>query len=181
MSDDTYIRNIVQQEIQKKQKIDQYGVNRTPVHTHNGLDSPKIDFGAGLSNRQVQITSHVPGTSAATAANYGHFFTNSLFPVSTPNGGMTIITITEVHGRAGNDGGTVTLALRLLNSGDASLTGGSTVATFNLKGTADAPVARTLTLGKTPSIVYPGQRLALQTSGTLTNVADVLVTVLLQY
>ncbi len=175
------IRQIVQDEIKQGQIKDQYGVNRTPVHTHSGLDSPRLDFGSALNNRQVQLVSHVPSTQAATAGNYGHFFINSLFPVSTQNGGMTVITITEVHGRAGNDAGAVTLTLRLLNPGDASLTGGTTITTFDLKGTADTPVAKTFVFGKTPAVVYPGQRLALQTSGTLTNVADVVVTVLLQY
>lgn len=165
----------------------QYGISRVPVHIHNGMDSPKLDFNGSITNRQLFLTSHIPGTSAATAGNYGHFFINdfnvssaSLISSKTTNG-LTVISISEVHGRAGNDAGTVTMRLALLNPGDASISGGSAITTFDLKSTADTPVYSTLITGRTAAVVYPGQRLALQTSGTLTNVADVLVTVLLQY
>jgi hypothetical protein len=177
---DAYIKQLIRQEIQADKHNSQYGVNRTPVHTHNGMDAPRIDYTA-LNNRQIQITTHIPSTAAATDSNYGHFFTNSLYPFSTLNGGMSVINMTEVHGRAGNDAGDVTLYLVLLDVGDASLSGGVAVAGWNLKESANVPRPRFLIQGKPPTIVYPGQRLALQTTGTLTNVADVLVTVLLQY
>jgi len=184
MADDTQIRKIAKEEIALDKQQAQYGVNRVPVHVHNGLDSPKLDFNTSIINRQVLVTSHVPGTSAATAGNYGHFFINPLYASSTNTAGkrvgpMSIITMTECHGRAGNDAGTVTVSVVLLASGDASLSGGTAIATFNLKSTADIPAFSTLKMGASPAVIYSGARLALQTSGTLTNVADVVVTVLL--
>ncbi len=174
--DENQIRHIFRQMMQEDKMNSQYNVNRAPVHDHNGMNSPRLDFGGSLVNRQLLLSSHVVSTEAATAGNYGHFYIHEL--------GMppaTVITISEVHGRAGNDAGSVVLALRSLVSGDDSLTGGTTVTTFNLKGTANAPTYKTLQQGKPPAVLYPGYRLALQTSGTLTNVADVVVTVLLQY
>ncbi len=168
-----------------KQKS-QYGVNRVPVHSHNGLDSPKIDFGGAVSNRQVFVTSRIPDTGAATSGNYGQFFLNPLFISPTTvlpifQGGMTILTMSEVHGRAGNDGSAVSVGVYILNPGDASISGGTLVHSFDLKSTANVPRYSSLILGATPAVLYPGQRLALHTTGTLTNVADVLVTIYMQY
>lgn len=182
MADDSYIRQIVQQEMQKKQQVDQYGVNRTPVHTHNGLDSPKIDFGAGLTSRQIYVTSHVPGASAATASNYGFFFTN-IFNVDSAQGfvnkivnGMTVITFAEVHGTAGTVPGCKVGLFILRSTGGTDLVG-----EFALDATPNVLRPKTLKLGATPAILYPADALALSTSGTLTTVANVLVTVLMQY
>ena len=185
MPDEAKIKQIVQQEMTRRATNAQYSTSRVPVHIHNGQDSPRLDFG-NLTNRQIMISSHVLGTAAQTSSNYGHFFINPLYltagqTVLKPAGGMTILTMTEVHGHAGSDAGTVTVGICILNPGDNSFSGATPIHSFNLKSTANTPSFSTLIQGATPAVLYQGQRLALQTSGTLTDVDDVLVTVLLQY
>jgi len=185
--DKNQVEKIALDVYQRESQRNQYSVSRVPVHTHNGLDSPKIDFNSGLNNKVLFVTSHVVGTGAATAGNYGHFFHNPLnfdvnnAIVSNGSNSMAIMAVTEVHGRAGNDASAVTLSVAILSSTNASLTGGTAFVAFDLKGTADITTYAAPKLGQAPARIYPGQRLALQTSGTLTNVADVLVTVMLQY
>ncbi len=180
------VENLIDQKIRLEKTRSQYGVSRIPVHSHNGMDSPRIDYVGSLTNRQMFVTSHVFGTAAGTSSNYGHFFTNT-FNVggggitNIQTNGLQVISISEVHGQAGTDAGDVTVSLKLLDPGDASISGGVTIVTFSLKTTANNLSLATIQLGKTPATIFPGQRLALQTSGTLTAVADVLVTVLLQY
>lgn len=117
------------------------------------------------------VTTKVHGINAATASNYGVFF--------VADKTYTIDSITEVHGTAGTDGGAVTLQIERLQSTEA-LDSGDTLlsAAFNLKGTANTvqygELVRTNVL-----ILGIGDRLSLKDSGTLTSVADVVVTVTL--
>lgn len=170
------VQNLIKKAIADDKRDSQYGVNRVPVHTHNGLDSSKISISEATVERPLFVMGRVPGTSAAASGNYGCIYVH---PQGSPP--ATIITLEEVHGRAGNDAGTVLLQVALLSPGDASLTGGVGIVQFDLKGTADIPVYATLIHGKPPAVIRENQRLCLQTSGTLTNVADVCVTIFLQY
>lgn len=168
-------RNLIRQQIASSNAASRYQLTPTSQHTHNGLDSPTVSF-TDLTNRQTFITSHVPSSGAATASNYGHFYVH---PHNAPP--ASVLTMEEVHGQAGTDSGVVTVGVAILSSGDASLSGGTILHNFNLKATANIASFSTLIQGQNPAILKPGTRLALQTSGTLTSVADVLVTVVLQY
>lgn len=84
-----------------------------------------------------------------------------------------IITASEIHGTAGTDAGAVTLDIQ--NGGTSLL-----ASTFNLKGTVDTvqEVSPTATLSARQ--IDKGDSLKLVTSGVLTAVAGVTVTVVLK-
>ena len=123
----------------------------------------------------VPIT--IQDTDAATAANYGVFFTAS-FPCE-------VMAISESHKTAGSDGGAVTVNVEKLTSGQALDAGVTLLSTaFNLKATANTPA-------HVPSSSYSfvfgtarqldrGHRLALKDAGTLTAVAHLNVTCFLK-
>lgn len=116
-----------------------------------------------------QVSTRVPDTDAATSAKYGTFFV-APFP-------CVLVSAYERHGTLGTNGGAVTLDVEKLATGTAKGAGVSMLAsTFNLKATID-----------TYQVIYPtttlankqlttGQAVALKTSGTLTAVNDVVVT-----
>lgn len=117
------------------------------------------------------VTAKVQGVDAATASNYGIFF--------VADKTYAINSITEVHGTTGTDGGAVTLQIERLQGTEALDAGDTLLSTaFNLKGTANTvqygELVRTNIL-----ILGIGDRLSLKDSGTLTSVADVVVTVTL--
>lgn len=116
----------------------------------------------------------IPGASAQTAANFGYIFT-ARFPIE-------ILRVTEVHQTAGTDVGAVTLDVLRVPSGTAIGSGTSILAsTFDLKSTAATPVYKQgLTLSSSTRRVKENESLALKTSGTLTALADVCVTVYCQ-
>lgn len=170
------ITQLIQQEMQASKKDAQYGPSRVPTHIHNGLDSPKLSQ-KNLLERQFTVSSHLPATQPATAGNYGHFYIHA--PYLPP---AAVITLTEVHGVKGTDAGTVSLFVTRVHQGSSSLSTGDVIVTFDLKANPSNVVRySTLILGRQPVFIYPNQRLALSTSGTLTDVGNVLVTVVLQY
>lgn len=140
------------------------------------LGNPVFDPNALNSISQViffPISTRVPDTAAATAANYGYFFV-----ADRP---YEIISITERHKTAGTDGGAVTLQVEKIPTGTAKSSGTDLLATaINLKGTADTTQYGTLTTTKTALILKRGDSIGLETSGTLTSVADVCVTIILR-
>jgi activator of 2-hydroxyglutaryl-CoA dehydratase len=116
----------------------------------------------------------IPGTSAATSANYGRFI--------TLNRPIQIISIQEIHETAGTDGGAVTLDVVVVNDGSAISTGTSLLSsTFNLKSTANTLVRKQKRDLSSARKIEPNQTIALKTSGTLTAVAGVCVTVFYQF
>lgn len=159
----------------------QYEAAVVQDHHHNGTDSSQVAF-QDLAGKKMFITWTIPGTSAATATNYGFFF---IAPIS-----CTVIEIDEIHQTAGTDGGAVTLAVYKATGTTASGAGTNILAgptSFNLKGTANTvqtatainglSVVRTSGIGVTSLKI--GDRLDLVTSGVLTSVANVTVTVTL--
>lgn len=85
--------------------------------------------------------------------------------------------IEEVHETAGTDGGTVTLMLERLSGTEAKTAGDAILkAGFNLKGTANT-IQKKEKADLQNSLIKPGDRLALYTSGTLTTLQGVNVTV----
>jgi hypothetical protein len=115
------------------------------------------------------VTVNLVSTSAQTAANYGQFFT-----ATCP---CEVMIASEVHSVAGTDGGTVTLDVEKL-TGITALGSGVSVlaATFNLKSTAYTPVQKSGTTLSSNRQLATTDRLALKTSGTLTALEGVQVT-----
>jgi hypothetical protein len=133
-----------------------------------------------IKNQDIQnkdgneITVHLAGTLAQTAANYGVFF--------IANRPIEIMKIKEVHTVAGNDAGAVTLQIEKL-TGTTALDSGSTILTtaFNLKSTANTVVSYEGQGLTTSRQLVENDRLALKDAGTLTNLEGVCVTIYYKY
>lgn len=115
------------------------------------------------------VSVRVPSTDAATAGNYGTFWTAPAKCV--------VDSIVERHATAGSDGGTVSLLIEKLPSGTAKDSGTDLNTALNLKSTANTNVSATLSTTAATLELASGDSLGLVTSGTLTAVADVAVTV----
>ena len=121
-----------------------------------------------------EISVCVQGLNAATATNYGTFFVNSGFAYE-------VISITEVHKTKGTNAGSVTLNVEKCTSGTAADSGVALLSTaFNLKANNDIPQVGVLVTNTDSKIIKDGDRLVLKDGGTLTDVADVCVTVILR-
>lgn len=158
-----------------------FGVSVTPYHTHNGIDSPNVSFGK-LYNRILPIHWTVVGTSAATASNYGTFWT-------APSA-CTVVGATEVHQTLGTGVGAVTLQIEKLTGTTAPDSGIELLITsFNLKANINTVQTGSIvntTTGSAPNIVRNctlavGDRLCLKDNGLLTSVANVTVIITIQY
>lgn|SRR3990167_2551020 len=140
------------------------------------LPSPRLDLKTRQSLRREMLIPtfvNVPGTTATDANEYGVFF--------LADRAYQIISIAQVHERAGTDGGTVAVGVFLATDGDAT---GVEIASFSLK--LSANVVRYESFPNTATslpddwTLRKSQRLLLTTAGTLTNVKGVCVTVLLR-
>lgn len=121
------------------------------------------------------VSAYLGGTQAATDTNYGKFFTAPFI--------CKVLAIEEIHAVAGTDSGAVTLSVERLQGTEALDAGDDLLGAtkINLKGTANTKQAPALT-GTTANLTLAaGNRLALVDTGTLTAVADVVVTVTLQW
>ena len=115
------------------------------------------------------ITASLPGLLAATATNYGIFF--------TPYAPFQIVWVAESHTTAGTDAGAVELNIEVLKGTEALGSGDEVlIADFNLKGTADTIVVKK-SYNLQNSRIVVGDRLALKDTGTLTDVAGVNITI----
>jgi len=144
-----------------------------PTHYHNGFDSNQVNW-ADLYQKKIWVHHTVVGTAAATATNYGVFL---IVPMS-----CLVTKIQEVHMTLGTDAGAVSLNIEKLTGTRALDEGSAMLSTaFDLK--ASINVVRTGTLTTTPSIrsLARGDRLALDDAGTLTAVANVTISVELQF
>lgn len=134
----------------------------------------EIDYQNLINKDVMSFNVWVPGTSAATSTNYGRFIT-----LKQP---IQILRIQEIHETAGSDAGAVTLDVVVVSNGSAISTGTSLLAsTFNLKSTADTLVTKQKRDLSSARTIAPTQSIALKTSGTLTAVAGVMVTVFYQF
>lgn len=156
-------------------KNDRFAVAPSQAHTHNGSDAVRIPY-QNLTNKFFFVPFTLPGTTAATAANYGTFFT-----AQAP---CLVTGFTEVHETAGTDPGSVTLQLEKLTGTTAPNSGTNLLQTaLSLKATANT--VQTGTLVKTSYTAIQtntvflniGDRLALKDSGTLTGLVGVNVVV----
>ncbi len=111
----------------------------------------------------------LPGTAPATTGNYGQFF---IAPYK-----CVVLSIDESHGVASSSG---TLQVEKLTSGQAKDAGTDLLSSaISTAATADTPQAGTLvTTGASVQLAL-GDRLGLVDGGTLTNSANLVVTVTL--
>ena len=115
------------------------------------------------------VTERLSGTNAATAGNYGVFFV-----ASRP---YEVMEIRAVWSTASTSG---TLQVERLTGTTAEGAGDSVLtSTINIAGTANTVVERKTTALQNRSL-STGDRLALVDGGTLTNQANLVVTVLLK-
>jgi len=138
-------------------------------HTHNGIDSSRVDYRNLEFRPTFEIVKSIDGTAAATAGNYG-----VVWNVDKP---CQLIEIRYSHQTAGTDAGAVTLDVEKLTGTqalDAGVVMGST--THNLKSTINTVVTVTPTTTVVNSVLATGDRVALKDSGTLTAVAGVCAT-----
>jgi len=135
-------------------------------HTHNNIDG-SVNFPTGC----IVIFS-LPGDWSQTAARFGVFFT-----AQRP---CYVKSISEVHTVAGSDAGAVTLQVERLTGTAAPGAGTNLLMTaFDLKGTANTVQNTTKLIQQTG--MRPGDRLALKSSGVLTALQGVQVTLELSY
>lgn len=159
------------------QKEQQFRISRIQNHRHTGVDAGKVEF-ADLNGKILTLYWTIPGTNAATAANYSTIFT-APFPCS-------VTAMTEVHATAGTNLSDVTLQLERLTGTEAPGAGDEILYTpINLKATAntvqEAVISPVRTTGVGVGNLATGDRLALKRSGTLTSVANVTVVIQLLY
>jgi dTDP-4-amino-4,6-dideoxygalactose transaminase len=123
-----------------------------------------------ILNKDMQsVTVRLKNTDAATAGNYGAFFI-----ASRP---YEVMEIRAVWSTASTSG---TLQLERLTGTTAEGSGDSVLtSTIDLAGTANTVVKRETT-GLQNRKLAPGDRLALVDGGTLTNLVNLVVTVLLK-
>lgn len=165
----------IQDAIDRNSTNNQFSVSNTPFHTHNGLDAPNVSF-QNLTQRNEILSIIIAGTSAATATNYGVFFTAPYKCV--------FVGATEVHATLGTDGGAVTLQIEKLTGTLASGSGTALLsAGFNLKGTINTVQTATLLSSLTNATfnLAKGDRLGLVLTGTPTSVAHVNLIIKLNY
>lgn len=118
------------------------------------------------------LTAKMNGTLAQSNGNYGHIFTTH-----TP---CDVMWICAKWAGKGSDAGTVTLDVRRVVDGQAVSGGTSLLKTlFNLKATEDTNYEREGVQLKNTQL-NPGEGLGLYASGTLTDLANVVVTLYLK-
>lgn len=131
MSDDLeqQMRDIAEQVYDENSASNQFAVSQTPFHTHNGSDSPRLDFN-NLINRNEFINFDLPGSQGQTANNWGVIFTA---PYT-----CSVIGATEVHQTAESTASTMTVQIEKLTGTTASGSGTTLLLTpFDLKATAN--------------------------------------------
>lgn len=140
-------------------------------HAHSGNDQSKKTLVTSF------VTMTILSTGGATSTNYTHFFT-----ATKP---CYVKAITQVHAVKGTDAGAVTLQIERLTGTTAPGSGTNLLLTaFDLKGNINATQYAGLRTGNgliSQSGLGVGDRLALKTTGVLTAVASVQVTVEIAY
>ena len=127
-----------------------------------------IDWQDIINKDGFLISANISGLLAATATNYGLFFT-ALYPCE-------ILAISEVHQTAGSGSGTLDVEKL---TGTQALDSGSVLLSTptSLTSTANTVVYPSMTTTYASRRMVKGDRLALKDGGTLTNVAGVQVTI----
>lgn len=135
---------------------------------------PTVEF-QDIDNKDgFFVGENLIGTAAATSTNYG------LLPFTALKRKYEVMVVGERHGTAGTNAGAVTLQLEKVPSGTAKGSGTNILVTaFNLKSTANTLVKKE-GVDLTSKVLDIGDSLAWKTSGTLTDLADVHITVYLK-
>lgn len=156
---------IIQQTIEGIQRDVANLQSQMGTHYHGGYDTSQVNW-ANIAGRQLYITNIVPGTSAATAANYSIFW---IAPAA-----CLLIGFKEVHVTAGTDAGAVTLDLEKLTGTTAPGSGVSMLSsTLSLKATINTVQTATITTTTANKTLALGDRVAFKLTGTPTAVANV--------
>lgn len=141
----------------------------------NDFGNPRFDAVARKILKNVLVKTQqffLPGTTAQTAANYSVFF--------VVDRAYQIIAIAERHAAAGTAGGTVTCTVEKNSAGIGSGAGKNLLSTsFDLKAAADTNQYGSLTNVKNDLVLKKGDALYALSSGTLTSVQGVAITVYL--
>jgi len=122
-----------------------------------------------LSTEQYIVATHYIASSVADV----QFFTA---PVK-----CEVVAVREIHVTAGSDGGAVTGTIRRCQGTEAATAGDDLLsATINLKGTALTEQTPALTATTANLTLETGNRLSLDVTGTTSDLAGVIITVLLK-
>lgn len=152
------------------ERATKYGVADVPYHVHNNIDAPAVPF-QNLAQRTLPIHWTLPGSSAATTGNYGTFW---IAPFA-----CTVVAVYEYHETAGTAVGDVTLLVKKGSAPSVSIT------TFDLKATDDTTYSGTINTALSSNIrintLQAEDTLWLDTSGSLTDVNNVTIVVIVQY
>ena len=155
------------------QKFQQSDIDRL---TNNLRDFPEIRItkDRGFFGITLPLTRCMEGATPQTAANY-------TTPFFIANRFYQVITVTERHQVAGSDGGAVTVTVNKVPSGTAPASGTAVITTpLSLKTTADTNQSGIVSTVQGVAILAPTDALCLISSGTLTAVVGVTVSVLLK-
>lgn len=142
------------------------------------VDSIRVRKNFGFCGVTKPITVRIEGTSAQTAANY-------TAPFFIADRSYEVIAVQERHETAGTDGGAVTVDVYNVPSGTAPASGTTVLtAALSLKTTANTNQSGTISQARTGGVydklLASGDSLSLVSSGTLTSVVGVTVSVLLK-
>lgn len=153
-----------------EERATKYGVADVPFHVHNNIDAPAVPM-QNLAQKTFYIHWTLPGSSAATSGNYGTFW---IAPFA-----CVVLAVYEYHETAGTAGGDVTLLVKKGSAPSVSIT------TFDLKAADDTTYSGTINTAESGGIrintLQAEDTLWLDTSGTLTDVNNVTVVVVVQY
>ena len=138
-------------------------------HFHDGFDTSYVNY-SNIAGKKIYLPHTIIGADAATAANYGVFWT---VPVA-----CTITGVSEVHQVLGTDGSAVTVGLEKLTGTQAPAAGVAVLATeFDLKAAINTVQYGVLSETLSSRSLIKGDRLALEDTGTLTSVSNITVIV----
>lgn len=144
------------------------------IYFDSTTNLPVFHDGTGfvIPIRAIQATAVIPAGAAATDYDGLFFIANAAYEVTT---------VYERHQTAGSDAGAVTLMVQKVPSGTAKASGTDILASgINLKATADTNQTGTLHATAANYQLAAGDGLGLVTTGTLTAVDGVTVTVWLK-
>ena len=166
------ISDYIEQQLDAREVNNAYNPSLVPPHTHNGSDSNSFPA-TNLTNNQVIVSFTLPGSSAATAANYSAFY---LVPFP-----LRLLSAYEVHTVAGSSS-PCNLNLERLTGTLAPNHGIALLSQFFVL----TATANTVQFG-TPYPTSPtvnfnkGDRVGLALSGTPTSVTNMTVTLVFSY
>lgn len=143
-------------------------------HPNREFDEIRVKKIDGYFGVTLPVMTHVPYTDAQTAAYY-------TTPFFIAQRAYQIIEVTERHETAGTDASAVTVMLKKVPSGTAPGSGTDILsAGMSLKSTANTNQSGTLSQVAGVARITSGESLTLVTTGTLTAVVGVTVSVLLK-